>query len=324
MEKPVISRSIIHAISKFSNWKAEGIESFFRNKGLYADRRQWNSFIRMLLIGGGVAFLVSGIIFFFAFNWASLHKFAKFGLVQALIIAATYACLMIKTDERVEGIMLTGASMLVGALFAVYGQEYQTGANAYDFFFGWACFVALWVIVSNFPPLWLLYLVLINTTMFQYFEQVVIDWSGHHLAVALFVVNVASFLLLKALEGKPLVQHVPKWLEKVIMLFALSALTSSFILGIFERVNPGWLITIGMTIAAYVAGIWYGLFKKDTFYIAIVGFSAIMVGASFIIKQINSFDGGIFFFIGLFVVGTISALVMQIISLNKRWYGNAA
>ena len=323
MEKPNISRSIIHTISKFSNWNAEGIDSFFRNKGIYANRTQWNTFIRLLLIGGGVAFLVSGIIFFFAFNWASLHKFAKLGLVQGLIVAIVTATLLIKTDEKIKGIVLTGATMLVGALFAVFGQIYQTGANAYDFFLGWTLFVALWVFVSNFPPLWLVFLTLINTTILMYMDQVVMNWSGHHLAVILFVVNVGSFLLLKMLEGKKLVQHVPNWLERIIMLFSLSALTMSFISGIFDRgEQPGWVIAVLMTLASYVVGLWYGFQKKDTFYIAIIGFSAIMIGTALIVRMMNDLDGGIFFLVGFFVVGSISALVIQIISLNKKWYGS--
>ena len=322
MEKPNISRSIIHTISKFSNWNAEGIDSFFRSKNIYADRAQWNNFIRLLLIGGGVAFLVSGIIFFFAFNWASLHKFAKLGLVQGMIVAVVAASLLIKTDEKVKGIILTGATMLVGALFAVFGQIYQTGANAYDFFLGWTLFVALWVFISNFPPLWFVFLALINTTILMYMEQVVMNWSGHLLAIILFFVNVGSFLLLKILEGKELVQYVPKWLERIIMLFSLTALTMSFIAGVFDNNEPGWVITVLMTLVAYGAGLWYGFQKRDTFYIAIVGFSAIMIGTALIIRMMDKFDGGIFFLVGFFVVGSISGLVMQIISLNKKWYGS--
>lgn len=37
-------------------------------------------------------------------------------------------------------------------------------------------FITLWVVVSNFAPLWLLLIVLINTTFFLYTEQVARDW----------------------------------------------------------------------------------------------------------------------------------------------------
>ncbi|MDG1433335.1 MAG: hypothetical protein P8Q41_04965 [Saprospiraceae bacterium] len=75
-------------------------------------------------------------------------------------------------DKNVNGIILLGARMLVGALFAVFGRIYQTGANAYDFLLGWTVFVALWVFVSNIEAMWLFLLILINISTWQYFEQI--------------------------------------------------------------------------------------------------------------------------------------------------------
>ena len=49
--------------------------------------------VKTFLLSLGIAFLVSGVIFFFAYNWASLHKFIKLGLLQALII--TMVCVAV-------------------------------------------------------------------------------------------------------------------------------------------------------------------------------------------------------------------------------------
>ena len=44
---------------------------------MYADKRQWKQFLSIFLLAAGVGFTVAGIIFFFAYNWEDLPKFAK-------------------------------------------------------------------------------------------------------------------------------------------------------------------------------------------------------------------------------------------------------
>ena len=199
MEKPKINRTLIHIVSRFSNWQAADIETSFRENDIYANQNDWSKFIKTFLMSLGIAFLVSGVIFFFAYNWASLHKFTKLGLVQVLLIAMVGVAVFSKLNKNVKGIILMGAGMLVGALFAVFGQIYQTGANAYDFFFGWTAFIALWVFVSNFGPMWLLFLALINISIWQYFEQVLGRVDEVKILDLLFIINLLYLILLKVL-----------------------------------------------------------------------------------------------------------------------------
>ncbi len=49
-------------------------------------------------------------------------------------------------------------------LLAVYGQTYQTGADPYELFFGWAILIIGWVAISRFAPLWPL---LLDTPEYQ-------------------------------------------------------------------------------------------------------------------------------------------------------------
>src|SRR5690606_30155924 len=102
----------------------------------------------------------------------------------------------------------------VGVLFAVYGQIYQTGANAYDFFLAWTIFVTLWVLVSNFAPLWFLYLILINTTFILYSEQVATDWSLALVCIVLFIFHF-SVLLSIHISG---IKKIPDWFLNTVSL----------------------------------------------------------------------------------------------------------
>lgn len=57
-------------------------------QALYANKRQWNQFLSIFLLAAGIGFTVTGIIFFFAYNWDELPKFAKLGMVEVLLAAS--------------------------------------------------------------------------------------------------------------------------------------------------------------------------------------------------------------------------------------------
>src|SRR5690606_37988950 len=155
---------ILHSIARHSNWQAASIAAWLRKEQVYASPADWVKIIRLFLLGQAGSFLIAGIIFFFAYNWADMLKFMKLGLLEVLIVAVTFAAVFKKLSSTAKNVLLTASTMLMGVLFAVFGQIYQTGANAYDFFLGWTMCVALWVVVARFQPLWFIFMVLLNTT----------------------------------------------------------------------------------------------------------------------------------------------------------------
>ena len=139
--------------------------SLLFRQSMYADKKQWNQFLSIFLLAAGVGFTVAGIIFFFAYNWEDLPKFAKLGIVQTLLVASVLLTIFTRWNVLIKQIILTGATFLVGTLFAVFGQIYQTGADAYDLFLGWTLFTILWAVAIRFTPLWLTF---IRTALHDY------------------------------------------------------------------------------------------------------------------------------------------------------------
>ena len=57
--------------------------------------RNWGLWVSRLLLGLGVTLVLSGIVYFFAFNWAAVPDFAKFGLIiTGFIGCVASACLV--------------------------------------------------------------------------------------------------------------------------------------------------------------------------------------------------------------------------------------
>ncbi len=309
-----IDRDDIHIIARNSNWEKAGVSKALK-KHVYSSPASWKSFLRLLFLALGASFLLAGIIFFFAYNWASLNKFAKIGMVQGLIILSAMLALIPKFSLTVRNILLTVASVLIGVLFAVFGQIYQTGANAYDFFLAWTICITLWVMISNFAPLWLIYLALINTVVVLYVNQVARGWMERDLLTILTSLN--AVFLLASLFINRVNSKIPTWFTNTIALAVVSFATMGMIMVIFDRFEPSFTILIVITTALYVAGCWYGLRYKRAFYLSIIPFSLIIIISALLIKI--SDGAAMFLLTSIFVVASVTALVMQLISIQKKW-----
>ena len=124
-------RWIIQAIGRHSDLDAEALERLFQAE-VYRRPSQWYRFIRLSLIALGAGFLLAGVVFFFAYNWDGLHKFVKLGIVAGLLAGCVIASWMMQPQSAAHKVLLFAACLLTGVLFAVYGQIYQTGADAGD------------------------------------------------------------------------------------------------------------------------------------------------------------------------------------------------
>jgi len=133
--------------------------------------RLWRLWASRLLLVLGASLVLTGIVFFFAANWESLPDLAKLagievGLVLCLAGAWFYGI------ERLSGkVLLLGAGVLVGVFLAVFGQVYQTGADAWDNFAKWSVLIFGWVLLARFVPLWGLWLVVTNLAILLFFVQ---------------------------------------------------------------------------------------------------------------------------------------------------------
>ncbi|WP_250253829.1 DUF2157 domain-containing protein [Chryseobacterium sp. Marseille-Q3244] len=310
-----IQREDLQILSRHSNLSEEDLKTLLEDN-IYSSEEAWQKFLKLFLISLGIGFTVSGIIFFFAYNWAELPKFAKIGLTEVLVIAATVFALLPKINNNTRNIILTGASALVGVLFAVFGQIYQTGADAYDFFLAWTIFITLWVIISDFAPLWLLYVVLINTTLILYSNQVAKDWDDSIIILLLFVLNAAILI------GSILLSHykklsIPNWFTNILSLAVVSVSTFGLCLDFVDSHRTLLSFLIPLSIVTYTLGIWYGFKTKNSFYFAIIPLSIVIIICSLLFKIGD--NEAIFLLVFFFVIVSITFIIKNLMNLQKKW-----
>jgi uncharacterized membrane protein len=187
----------------------------------------------------GVAHLLAGIVFFFAYNWDDLTPFAKFAILQSGIIISVVAAMFAKLERLVGQVLLIAGSVLVGGLFAVIGQVYQTGADAFDLFATWAILIVPWVVASRSATHWFVWLVIVYVAFNLFAFQVLMPvgtLSAAELS-CLLALATTTFLAMRELA----VRAGAVWLEAgwTRRVLALAALAMVFVPHSLYRICPG-------------------------------------------------------------------------------------
>ena len=294
-------------------------------QALHADKKQWNQFLSIFLLAVGIGFTVAGIVFFFAYNWDELPKFAKLGMVEVLLVASVLLATFTRWSKLVKQILLTGATFLIGTLFAVFGQIYQTGADAYDLFLGWTLFTILWAIAIRFVPLWLTFIGLLCTTIWLYNIQIAGygSWEITLLGNAVTWICAVATIITEWMSAKGHLNRNNHWLVSLLSLATI--LHTSFLL-MAAICDDYTILSVPLitTVLLFAAGLWYGWREKSLFYLAIIPFATLMILLTTFISKSDLRDVQIFFYGGIIVITGTTLLIYIILHLKKQWYGTEA
>ena len=158
---------------------------------LYPTPNQWHELIYALLFWLGIVASASSVIFFVAANWQYMGHIGKFALLEGLIVVAILGYWKLKDKYLIQKGCLLFAMLGVGALMALFGQTYQTGADPWQLFFNWAILTLPWVLVSRFTVMWMLWLALLYATIVLYIGNVWLVEKAHLLLSIFFAVALA-------------------------------------------------------------------------------------------------------------------------------------
>lgn len=186
----------------------------------------WGQWVSRLLLVVGSAFVLSGVVYFFAYNWNQIPPVAKFVSLQIGIVAAVGAASRYGLTRTNGQMLMVGASVLVGVFLAVFGQIYQTGADAYELFTAWSLLILGWSVISNFAPQWTLWLAVTNVAMGLWWRQAALPTEEMEFLICgyLALLNGAALAVREwcALRGVDWI--APRWTRVLPVLVVLGAL----------------------------------------------------------------------------------------------------
>ena len=109
----------------------------------------------------------------------------------------------------------------------------------------------------------------------------------------------------------------PIWFLNLIALASIFFSTTGIAIGIFDKSQTSFFILIVASSVLYGLGIRYGLKVKSGFYLSVIPLSVIVIISALLVKLSN--DASMFFFISLFVIGSVTLVIKNLIDLQKKW-----
>ena len=263
-----------------------------------------------------IVFLIAGITSFTAYNWATMSNVEKLAVPSVLIIAGLVAYLFLE-KEIYKNLAIFFSSFMIGTLFAVYGQVYQTGADVWVLFRNWAIFLIIPMVAIGYYSVMTLFSIVVAISTSFYLDLYL---SG---AIVPFLSSLTFGIILMVypfLQKRFNFKFNNIFYNTMIGIFYICFMTSGFAAIIVDDYSFIALILY----IAFVGGIYLvgcGQLKKITvkiFSITALGF----FGVAFIMKMIkNIFFTNVTVYILLsllVIIGTITAIVKSVDKIENE------
>lgn len=302
----------------------ENLEQALLLTKLTPDGQSWKRFIDHLLLWLGALALAFSVLFFIAYNWSDLGRFAKFAMVEALMVLAIVAYLKFGAQALAGKISLLVATIFLGVMLALYGQTYQTGADPWQLFFNWALLMLPWALVSRFAAIWLVWVALLNLSVILYYQTFrgvfgfLFD-SHTGLLWTLFVLNSIALISWEFLS-RTCAWLLRSWAVRVLALAQAAPITGLVLYAIFGGTDldlfswPVWLLWVG---ALYFV---YRRRKPDLFMLALCCLSGIIVTVTFLARHmLDDASSASFLFLALVVIGLGTGAAIWLKQVHREW-----
>lgn len=291
--------------------------------GVLPDGLRWRIFLANLTAWLGGLALIFSMMFFIAYNWDAMGRFAKFALVEFSIALCMVAYWKIDKNKITAKISITMASILLGVLLALYGQTYQTGADPWQLFFYWALLMLPWALVAQFVSMWLLWVLLLNLSLMLYFNA-----SGFLFGLffnsiqdifwLLFLFNLIIWVVWEFAATK--FQWLSeRWAIRLVAITSSYSISFLIIMAIFDQFaseQQAIFLYITWAVAIYFT---YRKISPDLFMLAGLCLSVIVVITSFFVNILFKGNDPIagFFILSLLVIGMAAAAAKWLKSVQK-------
>src|SRR5262245_50037230 len=148
-----------HALSE------EGIAAAFEIANAQPSRAETLRFASQALRIAGVLSLAAGLVFFVAANWQDFRVFGRFALIEAVLIGSVVVATVRCPPAALGRYALLMAFVATGALLALFGQTYQTGADLYELFLTWSLVALPFAFAAQWSLTWAAWLTVLNVAL---------------------------------------------------------------------------------------------------------------------------------------------------------------
>lgn len=299
------------------------------------DAAYWRLWALRALLALGAAHVLAGVVFFFAYNWDDLSPYTRFGILQAAIAASFGTALLLRLDRPGGQAMLIAASVLTGVLFAVIGQVYQTGADAWELFTAWSVLILPWVLASRSAAHWLLWIVILLMALALYGAQVLVALGTLDAATVATVVGVLPVIFLTIRELA--LRHGHEWLDgnwlrRTLVVLSLAVLFPLALAYVFANDEAPLGFVSFVLVAAALATVYLKYlpdFAVLAIVVALVSLLGMAIGGRVIFDLLDNIINAGTLVLGLLLLGAwcvlvTTAVVRLLNHLNRRFRASSS
>ncbi|WP_255492478.1 DUF2157 domain-containing protein [Myroides sp. NP-2] len=323
MKEKKLNKRELFLFKAYSSIADQDFEVLYQQHGL-ASEKQWKDFIYWALLVCGIGFLVSGIVFFFAFNWDHMPVTVKFSLVGLGIVLSGYFAITPRVNESVNKISLLATTVLIGVLLAVFGQTYQTGANAYDLFLTWLIVATPLTLVGQSTYQWLFFSILANTTLIlACVQRLQVDSIFVGILLLLLLNVVLLFLpLCKVLYRNFEIGNSYTQIQSVAMYLLATVGFGCWLFTNDSSYRPeeltGALWTLLLSLGLIGGGLVLGWMRKQIYLFSYALIAAISGGLMLWMKLFKDSSEGLLVYM-LYAIGGIFFIIKMVSTKSKEW-----
>ena len=318
MRRPVLIKLLTMSLDDIPPLIENGLlpsHQYLKAVSLLRDGDFWKDWAVFALLVIAVGHILSGIIFFFAFNWNDLNGMTKFTIVGGGIVTCLMAWIFVKLDSPAGHAFGIASTVLVGVMYAVLGQVYQTPAMIHTPFVFWAILTFPFAMASRNLAHWTVWFVILIVAIMTYSNSWLRLADDHFAANMVNIIVSGGLILALIILDKILAPHLvwarAEWFRVLLVLAIISFAFISFTESFWNIGNWLWPLALGL-ICGLLAYLYY--FKPSLGPLALASFSVFISVAQFGLKPFEKIDSttslvGFLFLLSLWMVGLSFGLI---------------
>ena len=289
---------------------------------------EWRAFAAWLLHAAGQGGLGAGIVFFVAANWQAWGLLGRFGLLQAGLLICIAAALWRPPPRRIGQAALLLATLFTGALLALFGQSYQTGADVYELFFTWALLSLPFALAALSGAVWAVWWGVLNVGLAllcgglgldHFFWRVIDGWGWNRAALLMLpgLVNLLGAGLFLMLRGTRFTDAAPLWLPRLLLTVGLAYGSAASLPTVMRDQGTSVLALYAAISIGIGAATW--LRRQDVFPLTVLAGSWIAISTAWLTHSMRLNDIGEFFVIAMWLIASSTLAGMLLMRWLRQW-----
>lgn len=330
----VLGRRRLAELAAAAKLDAEASRALLAQAGAAPSAAAWQRAIRGFAIVGGALSLGFGVVFLIAANWSALGAEGRLWLVQGLFCLAIGVALYQPPPALIGRAALLLAFIGTGAMFALFGQTYQTGADVYELFAAWTVLGVPLVLAARWSGLTLAWILVANTALALFcgvvpgqhplwallgFDER--DWAQRLLLAMLPNLVIWALAETGGARWPWLSALLPRWLRRLLLVAGLAygTLAASYTIVDGEQGSGGWVLLY--LLAAAGVGYVCSQVRREPMGLVALAASGIVLGLAVLIQLVD--EEALLFLLPAWIVAASTLSAIWLLPLVRRWEGQA-